>query len=126
MQAIRVLVVDDSPFIHRAVAKALKDDGRYELVGTAGNGKEGCEKYFGLKPDVTIMDITMPVMDGLAAAREILSKDSQAKIIFQSALGDDELVAKAKELGVKDFIQKPFKDGDLKSVIRRVCACPEC
>ncbi|SDF28066.1 response regulator [Sporolituus thermophilus] len=117
MDKVRVLVVDDSPFIHRAVARAFKNEEKFELVGSAYNGKEGSAMYFDLKPDVVIMDITMPVMDGLAAAQEILGKDNQARIIFQSAMGDDELVKKAREMGVKEFIQKPFKDDELKNII---------
>lgn len=116
---IRVLVVDDSPFIHRAVSRALSE-GEYEVCGVAHNGREGCEQYFALKPDVVIMDITMPVMDGLEAAKQILSRDRNAKIIIQSAMGDEELVEKAKSMGVRYFIQKPFKKEELKSIINEI------
>ncbi|EAX48530.1 response regulator receiver protein [Thermosinus carboxydivorans Nor1] len=117
MAKVRILVVDDSPFIHKAVARFFENDEKFEIVGSAYNGKEGSAMYFELKPDVVIMDIVMPIMDGLAAAQEILSKDSQARIIIQSGMQDDELVKKARQMGIKEFILKPVKEGELKKII---------
>ncbi len=119
MGKIRLMVVDDSPFIHKAVKRALPTDD-YEIVGCAENGKDGCEKYKELRPDVVLMDITMPVMDGLDAAQAILSDDSSAKIVMLSAMGDDELMERAKGIGVKDFMQKPFDQDLIKEVLSRV------
>jgi two-component system chemotaxis response regulator CheY len=117
---IRVLVVDDSPFIHKAIARALSD-GLHEICGIGKNGREGIDLYFDLSPDVVTMDITMPVMDGLNAAKAILTRDPQAKIIMLSAMGDEELIAGAKEMGVGLFLQKPFKSPELQAAIHSIC-----
>ena len=119
MGKIRLMVVDDSPFIHKAVKRALPAE-EYEIVGCAENGKDGSEKYAQLKPDIVLMDITMPVMDGLEAAQAILAGDGAAKIVMLSAMGDDELIAKAKGIGVKDFMQKPFDQTLILEVLQRV------
>jgi len=111
--------VDDSPFIHKAIQRALPEEG-YEICGIAKNGKEGVELYFSLKPDVVTMDITMPIMDGLEAAREILKRDQQARLIMLSAMGDDELLAEAKTIGIRSFLQKPFKSPDLLEALQTV------
>ncbi len=119
MGKIRLMVVDDSPFIHKAVKRALPPED-YEIIGCAENGKDGSEKYFELKPDIVLMDITMPVMDGLEAAQAILGKDPSAKIVMLSAMGDDELIEKAKGFGVKEFMQKPFDPQLIKNVLSSV------
>ena len=119
MAKLRLLIVDDSPFIHKNIRKALPAD-KFDICGTAQNGKEAIDLYFSLYPDVVTMDITMPVMDGLAAAKEILARDKRARIIMLSAMGDEELIEKAKALGVRAFLQKPFKADEMLSSIRRV------
>lgn len=119
MGKIRVLIVDDSPFIHKAITRALNPEA-YEVCGIALNGREGIEKYCALKPDVVTMDITMPVMDGLEAAEQILGQDASAKIIMLSAMGDDELIGKAQSLGIRAFLQKPFKAPELIAAIETI------
>lgn len=119
MTKIRVLAVDDSPFIHKAIARALNSDD-YEICANAKNGKEGHEYFSAYKPDVVVMDITMPVMDGLEATEIILSKDPQAKIIMLSAMGDEELIKSAQDKGVSAFLQKPFKGNVLMETISSV------
>jgi DNA-binding NarL/FixJ family response regulator len=121
---IRVLVVDDSPFIHKAIARILPEDD-YEICGSGKNGQEGVDLYQRLAPDVVTMDITMPIMDGLAAAREILRKDPKAKIIMLSAMGDEEIVQEAKAVGIKMLLQKPFKAPDMLAALGKVCALDE-
>jgi len=119
MSNIRVLVVDDSPFIHKAITRALSA-GNYEICGIGANGREGAELYVKLKPDVVTMDITMPIMDGLDSAREIMKNDPQAKIIMLSAMGDETLMKSAKDIGIRIFVQKPFKSDELLKAIERV------
>ena len=119
MNKIKVLNVDDSPFIHKAVARALNSE-EYELCAVAKNGREGYELYFSQTPDVVVMDITMPIMDGLEASAVILEKDPHAKIIMLSAMGDDELISNAKAIGIKEFLQKPFKADELTSAIQKI------
>ncbi len=115
----RILLVDDSPIIHTLLGKALEKHG-YEVCGNAKNGREGVELYKSLKPDLVFMDITMPIMDGLEAVKLIKEFDPQAKIIMLSAMGDDEIVKQAKELGIDIFLKKPFDDYKIISAISKV------
>jgi two-component system chemotaxis response regulator CheY len=115
----RILLVDDSPIIHRLLRKTLESNG-YEVCGDAKNGREGVEMYKSLKPDLVFMDITMPIMDGLEAAKLIKELDPQARIIMLSAMGDDEIVGQAKELGIDIFLKKPFDDYKIISAISKV------
>ena len=120
--AMRVLIVDDALFMRRMLADILKKEG-FEICGEAENGKEGIDKYAELKPDVVTMDIVMPKMeeiDGVAAVREIIKRDPQAKIVIVSAMGQHALVVEAIQAGAKDFIVKPFQPSRVIEAIRRV------
>jgi two-component system chemotaxis response regulator CheY len=120
--ATRVLIVDDALFMRRMLADILKKEG-FEICGEAENGKEGIDKYAELKPDVVTMDIVMPKMeeiDGVAAVREIIKRDPQAKIVIVSAMGQHALVVEAIQAGAKDFIVKPFQPSRVVEAIRRV------
>ena len=117
MRKIRVLVVDDSPF-SQAVIKNLLPENNFEICGLAANGQEGIGKYFVLKPDVVIMDITMPDMDGLECSRQILLRDANARIVILSSMKDDALMARARLLGIRWFLQKPASSEDLCSMLR--------
>jgi two-component system chemotaxis response regulator CheY len=119
MVSKRVLLVDDSPIIHRLLRKTLESNG-YEVCGNAKDGREGVSMYQSLNPDLVFMDITMPIMDGLEAAKEIIKKDPQAKIIMLSAMGDDQIVKQAKDLGIDIFLKKPFNDYMIISAISRI------
>ena len=119
MSKVRVLVVDDSPFIHKAVTRALDGDG-FEICGIGKNGREGASLYEALKPDVVTMDITLPLVDGLEASKIILQQDPGARIIMMSAMGDEETMELAKKIGIKTFLQKPFKNDELVAAIQSV------
>jgi two-component system chemotaxis response regulator CheY len=80
----------------------------HEIVGEAENGNQAVAMYAETKPDLVTMDITMREKDGLEAASEILAKDTKARIIMVTALGQEDLLAKAIKMGVKDFVVKPF------------------
>ncbi|SMP48100.1 response regulator [Anoxynatronum buryatiense] len=115
----RVLIVDDSPIIHNLLRKVLERNG-YEVCGDAKNGKEGVDLYAELKPDLVFMDITMPVMEGIDAARFIKEKDPSAKIIMLSAMGDDAIKEEAHSIGVDIFLKKPFDDYKIVSAIAKI------
>jgi len=115
----RILVVDDSPFIHKAVQKALVPEG-YEICGTGRNGKEAIAAYGDLQPDLLIMDITMPVMDGITAARKITTEFPEAVIMLLSAMGDLEIRDQALESGVKSFATKPFTNQELVIEVQKL------
>lgn len=103
-----VMLVDDAAFMRMMLKDILSNNG-YQVVGEAENGAVAVEKYADLKPDITIMDITMPEMDGLQAVKEIRSKDPQAKVIMCSAMGQQAMVIEAIQSGAKDFVVKPFQ-----------------
>ncbi|MBC9783608.1 response regulator [Heliobacterium chlorum] len=115
----RILLVDDSPLIHNLLRKTLEKHG-YEVAGDAMNGKEAVELFTQLSPDLVFMDITMPIIDGLEAAKAIKSQQPTAKIIMLSAMGDEEIVSQAKALGIDIFLQKPFDDYKIISAIAKV------
>ena len=112
----KILVVDDAVFMRTTVQNALKKAGYEELV-EAGNGAKAVEKYSEVKPDLVLMDITMPEMDGLQALKAIKEIDPNAKVVMCSAMGQEAMVIEAINLGALDFIVKPFKpDRLLKTV----------
>jgi len=117
MRKIRVLIVDDSTF-SQAVTKRTLPESMFEVCGTAANGQEGIGKYFILKPDVVLMDITMPDMDGLECSRQILLRDPAARIVILSSMKDDSLTTRARLLGIRWFLQKPASSDDLTSMLR--------
>ena len=104
----RVLVVDDAVFMRKVVSDALAKGG-HEVVGEASNGQEAVDRFQELKPDVTTLDITLPEKDGLAALKEIVAIDPDARIIMCSALGQESKVLEAVKSGAKDFVVKPFQ-----------------
>lgn len=112
----KILVVDDAAFMRMTVKEALKKGG-YTDVEEAADGNEAVEKYKEMKPQLVIMDITMPEKDGLQALKEIREFDPQAVVIMCSAMGQESMVVEAVKSGAKDFVVKPFKpDRILKTV----------
>ena len=103
----------------KAVKRALEPKG-FEIVGHGENGKLGLELYQKLKPDIVTLDVTMPVMDGLETAKALFQMDPLVKIIMLSAMGDDDLILSAKEIGIDKFITKPFKADELINMINEL------
>lgn len=115
----RILICDDATFIRMMIKDVLTKNG-YEVVGEASNGKESVEKYQELKPDLVLMDITMPEMDGIQALKEIVKIDKEAKVIMCSAMGQQASVVDAIKAGAKDFIVKPFQADRMLETIKKV------
>jgi len=105
---IRVLVVDDAPFL-RGMVKYFLAHGGYEVCGEAGSGELAIDLFRQLSPDLVIMDIIMPDMNGVEAVREIRNIDPSARILMLSAISNKPVVSLALEMGAKDFLAKPFK-----------------
>ncbi|MBN1888695.1 MAG: response regulator [Thermoflexales bacterium] len=116
---MRVLLVDDTVFMRRMLRDILTKEG-FEVVAEAGNGRQAIQAYQAARPDLVIMDITMPEMDGIAAVREITGIDRAARIIMCSALGQQELIIEALEAGGKDFVVKPFLPAKVLEAVRKV------
>lgn len=114
----KVLIVDDLAFIKLIIRDTLEKHG-FIVAGEASNGVEAIEMYKKLKPDVVLMDITMPRMDGIQALSKIIEYDRKAKVIMCSALGQQRLIIQAIKLGAKDFIVKPFKSERIVGAIKK-------
>lgn len=116
---LSALIVDDSEFA-RAGLKSLLNRSGLEVVGEAENGLDAVEKYEKLKPNLVLMDILMPVEDGLSAVKKILQIDPQAKILMVSAIGQEAVVQEAMQLGVKGYLIKPIVADKLLAVIQDI------
>ncbi|WP_313891256.1 response regulator [Psychrobacillus sp.] len=117
----RILIVDDAAFMRMMIKDILSKNG-FEVVGEAADGVQAIEKYNELKPDLVTMDITMPEMDGIAALKEIKSKNPNAIIIMCSAMGQQAMVIDAIQAGAKDFIVKPFQADRVIEAISKALA----
>jgi two-component system chemotaxis response regulator CheY len=117
----RVLVVDDAAFMRKVVSDALASGG-HEVVGEAGNGVEAVARFQELKPELTMLDITMPEKTGLEALAEIIAIDPNAKVVMCSALGQESKVIEALKLGAKNFLVKPFKPDALLEAVDKALA----
>lgn len=108
MDKVTFLVVDDAIFM-RTVLNKILTEADFTVVGEAGNGLQAIEMAQELKPDIVILDITMPEMGGLEAIEKILEVSPNTKIIMCSAMGQHGKVVEAIKKGAKDFIVKPFE-----------------
>ena len=116
--SVRVLIVDDLTFI-KIVLRDLVNRAGFRVIGEASDGLEAVQMYTDKHPDVVLLDITMPKMDGLTALKKILAIDPQARVIMCSALGQQRLIVQAIQLGAKDFIVKPFQPERVIGSIKR-------
>jgi two-component system chemotaxis response regulator CheY len=116
--AVNVLIVDDLAFI-KIVLRDILEKAGFRVVGEASNGEEAITMYQDSRPDVVLMDITMPGMDGLTALTKIREIDAAARVIICSALGQQQLIVQAIQLGAKDFIVKPFQPHRVVSALKK-------
>ena len=104
----KILVVDDAAFMRKVIKDTLSKAG-YTDLHEAVDGANAVEQFNALKPDLVLMDITMPNMDGLEALKAIRPADSNANVVMCPAMGQETMVIDAIRSGAKDFIVKPFK-----------------
>lgn len=114
-----ILLVDDAAFMRMMLKDILTKNG-YSVVGEAENGLQAIDKYKELKPNLTILDITMPEMDGIAAARGIKEADPNALIVMCSAMGQQSMVVESIQAGARDFIVKPFQPARVLEAVQKV------
>jgi len=114
----KALTVDDAMFMRAMLKQILEPEG-FEVI-EAGNGAEGVKAYQEHKPDIVLMDITMPEMDGLQATKAIKEVDPEAKIIICSALGQQATVIEAMEAGACEYVTKPFQPPQVLEAVKRV------
>lgn len=115
----KILIVDDAAFMRKVIRDMLSKNG-YSDFYEAVDGKDAVDKYFEIHPDLVLMDITMPNMNGLEALKAIRSKDAQANIVMCSAMGQEAMVLEAVQAGIKDFIVKPFKEDRLIKTVNNI------
>ncbi|SDP05341.1 Response regulator receiver domain-containing protein [Paenibacillus sp. yr247] len=113
----RFLIVDDTQFMRKMAADCLKQNG-YEVVGEATNGREAIKLYEELIPDIVLMDLTMPEMNGIDAIKEILKLDPDAVVLICSASNQQDLIFDALEAGAKGYLMKPFNPVRLIEIIQ--------
>ncbi|MBR4807345.1 MAG: response regulator [Lachnospiraceae bacterium] len=117
--AKRILISDDAAFMRMMIKDILTKAG-YEVAGEAENGAKAVERYNELKPDLVLMDITMPEMDGIEALKAIRAADAGANVIMCSAMGQQAMVIDAIQSGAKDFIVKPFQADRVLEAVKKV------
>jgi two-component system chemotaxis response regulator CheY len=117
--AKNILICDDAAFMRMMIKDILTKNG-YNIAGEAENGAKAVEKYAELKPDLVLMDITMPEMDGIQALKKIKAADANASIIMCSAMGQQAMVIESIQSGAKDFIVKPFQADRVIEAVQKV------
>jgi two-component system, chemotaxis family, chemotaxis protein CheY len=115
----KILIVDDAAFMRMMVKDNLKKAGYSDFI-EAGDGEDAVNKYNENKPDLVLLDITMPIKDGIQALQTIKQTNPQAKVIMCSAMGQEGMVVEAIKLGALDFIVKPFKPERLIQTVKNV------
>lgn len=114
-----ILICDDAAFMRMMIKDILTKNG-YNIAGEAENGLKAVEKYNETKPDLVLMDITMPEMDGIQALKQIKATDPSACVIMCSAMGQQAMVIEAIQSGAKDFIVKPFQAERVLEAVKKV------
>lgn len=114
----KILVVDDAEFLRVRISKMLQGDGHE--IAEAENGARAVAVYKQEKPDLVLMDITMPEMDGLTALKEIRGYDPKAKVVMLTALGQESVVLEAIKSGARDFVVKPFERDRVMNAITKL------
>ncbi len=116
--ATKILTVDDAIYMRTMLRNILAAEG-YDII-EAADGEAGIATYESEQPDLVLMDITMPGMDGLSATRAILQTHPSAKVVICSALGQQQLVLDAVKAGASEYVVKPFEAEQVLDVVRRV------
>ena len=117
---IRILIVDDIPETRENVTKLLAFESDFKIVGSASTGREGLEAAIEKQPDIILMDINMPDMDGITATQEIGQAVPTAAVVIMSVQKDSQYLRRAMLAGARDFLEKPISGDELYSTIRRV------
>jgi two-component system, chemotaxis family, chemotaxis protein CheY len=116
--AVSVLIVDDLAFI-KIVLRDILEKAGFRVAGEASNGEQAIALYQDTRPDVVLMDITMPGMDGLVAMKKIREIDPAAKVIICSSVGQQQVMIQALQQGARDFIVKPFQPARVVSALKK-------
>ena len=115
----KIMLVDDAAFMRMTIKNALTKAG-YDNIIEASDGQIALGTYQKEHPDLVIMDITMPNMDGIQALQAIKTADPEARVVMCSAMGQEGMVVEAIKLGAKDFIVKPFKQDRILQTVEKI------
>ena len=113
-----ILICDDAAFMRMMIKDILTKNG-YDVAGEAENGLKAVEKYNETKPDLVMMDITMPEMDGIQALKKIKAIDANASVVMCSAMGQQAMVIESIQSGARDFIVKPFQPDRVIEAVKK-------
>ena len=116
--AKNILICDDAAFMRMMIKDILTKNG-YNVVGEAENGLKAVEKYQETKPDLVLMDITMPEMDGIQALKKIKQADPNASVVMCSAMGQQAMVIESIQSGARDFIVKPLQPDRVLEAVKK-------
>lgn len=119
---ITIIISDDHPIVRKGLREAIEEDEKLRVVAEAGNGKEAIEAIEKFNPQVTILDVDMPVMNGFEAAREIKAKGFSTEIIFLTMHRDEDMFNEAIDLGAKGFVLKDSALTDIVECIKTVAS----
>jgi two-component system, chemotaxis family, chemotaxis protein CheY len=116
---IKILIADDF-FYMRLMLKNLLVMNDFDVVGEAEDGQDAVEKYKELHPDVVLMDVVMPRLDGIAASKMIRQQDPKARIALISAVGQQDILDQAAKIGINHYILKPFSFPDIIETLNKM------
>jgi DNA-binding NarL/FixJ family response regulator len=119
---IRVLLVDDQTLVRQGIRLLLELEPDIQVVGQAANGREALEQIEGLHPDVVLMDVRMPEMDGVAATRQVTARFPEVKVIILTTFEDDETVFEGLKAGARGYLLKDISSEEMAAAVRRVAA----
>ena len=119
---ITIIIADDHPIVRKGLREVIEEDARLRVVAEANNGREAIEAIEQFAPQITILDVDMPLVNGFEAAREIKSKKLKTEIIFLTMHRDEDLFNEAIDLGAKGFVLKDSALNDIIECIKTVAA----
>ena len=115
----RVMIVDDAEIMRMVIKDILLMHG-HEVVAEVSDGEEAIQTYLEIKPDLVLMDIIMPDMDGKEALKKLLAIDPEAKVVMCSSLGQQAVITQSIKIGAMGFIVKPFESDGMLHIIKKI------